>query len=124
MGSFKDPSIDVDVFAYDFDEPDIIMSLCKLGSRVRVFQDNASLHIGSKHMEPKTAAALVAAGAKVKKGHFRRFAHDKVMIQKRQGKAKKVLTGSANFSLRGLYVQANSVLVFDDPACKSLRTSL
>jgi phosphatidylserine/phosphatidylglycerophosphate/cardiolipin synthase-like enzyme len=27
----------------------------------------------------------------------------------------KVLTGSANFSIRSLYVQANSVLVFDNP---------
>jgi phosphatidylserine/phosphatidylglycerophosphate/cardiolipin synthase-like enzyme len=111
----KDPSIHLDIFAYDFDEPDIIRNVCKLGSRVRVFQDDAPLHTGPKHMEPKTVAALEAAGAKVKKGHFKRFAHDKVMIQKRQGKSEKVLTGSANFSLRGLYVQANSILVFDHP---------
>jgi hypothetical protein len=31
-----------------------------------------------------------------------------------------VLTGSANFSLRGLYVQANSVLIFDDPGIAEL----
>jgi hypothetical protein len=60
----QDPSIDVDVFAFDFDEPDIIKSLCKLGSRVRVFQDNAPLHTGSNHLEPKTVAALEKAGAK------------------------------------------------------------
>jgi phosphatidylserine/phosphatidylglycerophosphate/cardiolipin synthase-like enzyme len=51
----------------------------------------------------------------MKVGHFRRFAHDKVLIQKRNGQPVKVLTGSANFSIRGLYVQANNVLVFDDP---------
>jgi phosphatidylserine/phosphatidylglycerophosphate/cardiolipin synthase-like enzyme len=32
----------------------------------------------------------------------------------------KVLTGSANFSVRGLYVQANNVLVIDDPAVAEL----
>ena len=26
-----------------------------------------------------------------------------------------MLTGSANFSVRGLYVQANNILVFNDP---------
>ena len=36
------------------------------------------------------------------------------MIQKKQNKAIKVLTGSANFSLRGLYVQANSILIFNN----------
>ncbi len=110
-----DSSISVDVFAYDFDEPDIIRALCKMGSRVRVFQDNAPLHVRKTSMEPKTVEALKSAGVQVKTGHFNRFAHDKVFIQKRNSKAQKVLTGSANFSIRGLYVQANSVLVFDDP---------
>ena len=51
----------------------------------------------------------------MKVGHFHRFAHSKVMIQKRNGRPTRVLTGSANFSVRGLYVQANNVLVVDDP---------
>jgi len=110
----QDPSITVDVFSYDFDEPDIIRALCQLGSRVRVFQDDASLHVGSA-LEPQTVQALAQAGASVKTGHFNRFAHDKVIIQKKNGNAVKVLTGSANFSVRGLYVQSNSVLVFEDP---------
>jgi phosphatidylserine/phosphatidylglycerophosphate/cardiolipin synthase-like enzyme len=110
----NDRSISVDVFAYDFDEPDIIDALCKMGSRARVFQDNAKLHTGPNAMEPKTVKKLTTAKVQVKTGHFNRFAHDKVMIQKKNGKAVKVLTGSANFSTRGLYVQANSILVFDD----------
>ena len=32
----------------------------------------------------------------------------------------KVLTGSANFSVRGLYVQANNVMLFNDPAVAAL----
>jgi phosphatidylserine/phosphatidylglycerophosphate/cardiolipin synthase-like enzyme len=35
---------------------------------------------------------------------------------RRNGEAVRVLTGSTNYSLRGLYIQANNVLVFDDPA--------
>jgi hypothetical protein len=109
-----DSSLSVDVFSYDFNEPDIIRELSKLGKRVRVFQDNAPLHVKKSALEQRTIKALKSAGASVKVGHFARFAHDKVFIQKKNGKARKVLTGSANFSIRGLYVQANSVLVFDD----------
>jgi hypothetical protein len=116
----KDPSIYVDVFSYDFDEPDIIQNLCIIGRRVRVFQDDSKLHTGPTALEPQTIKMLRTAGADVKTGHFHRFAHDKVMIQKKKGNAVKVLTGSANFSVRGLYVQANSVIVIDDPAMAKL----
>jgi phosphatidylserine/phosphatidylglycerophosphate/cardiolipin synthase-like enzyme len=61
-----------------------------------------------------------AGAANVKQGHFQRFAHNKVLIQKKNGKAVKVLTGSANFSVRGLYVQANNILVFDEPQTAGL----
>jgi len=115
-----DASINVDVFSYDFDEPDIIRKLAAMGSRVRVFQDDAPLHTETGDIELEAVSVLRQAGATVKTGHFRRFAHNKVMIQKKNGKATKVLTGSANFSLRGLYVQANSVLVFDDPVTAGL----
>lgn len=112
-----DPSISVDVFAYDVDEPDFVKSLTKLGKRLRIFMDNATLHTKTGAMEPKVLAQVKksAGAANVKVGHFARFAHNKVIIQKRGGRAVKVLTGSANFSIRGLYVQANNVLVFDDP---------
>lgn len=116
----NDPSISVDVFSYDFDEPDIIQKLAAMGSRVRLFQDDAALHTKSGAIEPEVVRTLKEAGAAVKTGHFNRFAHDKVMIQKKNDKAIKVLAGSANFSLRGLYVQANSVLVFDDPITAGL----
>jgi len=110
-----DNSIALDVFSFDFDEPDIIRSLCKLGTRVRVFQDDSPEHTTATSLEPKTVTTLQASGIQVKLGHFSRFAHDKVMIQKdKNGIALKVLTGSANFSLRGMYVQANSVLVSSD----------
>ena len=110
-----DPTIEVDLFAYDLDEPDIIAMLVQLKGRLRAFLDNASLHTG-KALEVTAHARLVASAgaANVKQGHFQRYAHDKIIIVKKAGKAIKVLTGSANFSVRGLYVQANNVLLFND----------
>jgi len=112
----NDPSITVDLFAYDLDEPDIIDKIEALGTRLRAVLDNAPLHLGTA-LEVLAHARLVkSAGAgNILQGHFSRFAHDKIIIAKKNGKAVKVLTGSANFSVRGLYVQANNVLLFNDP---------
>jgi hypothetical protein len=112
----SDPSITVDLFAYDLDEPDIVDKLEALGTRLRAVLDNAPLHLGTA-LEVLAHARLVkSAGANnIIQGHFSRFAHDKIIIAKKNGKAVKVLTGSANFSVRGLYVQANNVLIFSDP---------
>jgi phospholipase D-like protein len=112
----SDPSITVDLFAYDLDEPDIVDKLEALGTRLRAVLDNAPLHLGTA-LEVLAHTRLVkSAGAgNIIQGHFSRFAHDKIIIAKRNGKAVKVLTGSANFSVRGLYVQANNVLLFSDP---------
>lgn len=118
--SIQDNSITLDVFAYDFNEPDIIRDLCEMGLRIRVFMDDSTSHIKETALEPKTKDALTAAGARVETGKFGRFAHNKVLIQKKNGVPVKVLTGSANFSVRGLYVQANSILLFDDPEIAKL----
>jgi hypothetical protein len=120
--AINDPTVTLDLFAFDLDEPDFVRGLQKLGGRLRAYLDNSSLHTGPNALEPHAHDLLVAsAGAgQVRQGHFKRFSHDKIMIQKKNGTAVKVLTGSANFSLRGLYVQANSVLVFDDPAIAAL----
>jgi phosphatidylserine/phosphatidylglycerophosphate/cardiolipin synthase-like enzyme len=110
----------LDVFAYDLDEPDVIRKLAQFGSKLRLFLDNAALHTKETAMEPKAFKLLSqAAGSKnAVRDHFQRFAHCKVLIQRdpATGRALRVLTGSANFSLRGLYVQANSVIVFNDAA--------
>lgn len=113
--ALTDKDISLDVFAYDLDEPDFINGLKQLGPRLRLFLDNASLHAAAT--DPEVAAHKLlaeSAGADhIKVGHFSRFAHDKVMIQRRGDKAVKVLSGSANFSIRGQYVQANNIFVFD-----------
>jgi phosphatidylserine/phosphatidylglycerophosphate/cardiolipin synthase-like enzyme len=112
----KDKSITVDLFAYDLDEPDFLRVMQKLGKRLRAFLDNAPLHTKPGALEIEAHKLLVksAGAANVKQGHFHRFAHNKVMIMKKNGKPIKVLTGSANFSVRGLYVQANNILIFED----------
>jgi len=77
----NDKSITVDMFAYDFDEPDIVKLCEALGPRLRAFLDNASLHTGTA-LEVQTHERLVksAGAANVKQGHFQRFAHDKIII--------------------------------------------
>ena len=120
--AIADPDATLDVFAYDLDEPDVISRLEQLGGRMRLFLDNAELHT-RQHTDgtyPREVDALAvletsAGAANVKTGHFARFSHSKVLILKRGGLAVKVLAGSANFSVRGLYVQSNNVFVFDDP---------
>jgi phosphatidylserine/phosphatidylglycerophosphate/cardiolipin synthase-like enzyme len=110
----------VDIFSYDLDEPDIIRKIAAMGARARVIQDDSAGHIKKGALEPDAIEAFRQAGVAVKTGHFRRFAHDKIMIQKKTGKAVKVLTGSMNFSIRGIYVQANSVVIFDNPQIANL----
>src|ERR1051326_2151626 len=48
------------------------------------------------------------------RGKFGRFAHDKIFIVSNDTGALKVLTGSTNFSVTGLYVNSNHLLVFTD----------
>lgn len=117
----SDDKAELDVFAYDLNEPDVIRRLRDLGPRLRLFLDSSDEHAkprkgGALPLELEAKAALErSAGADhVKVGDFGRFAHSKVFILKRAGVAEKVLAGSANFSVRGLYVQSNNVFVFDD----------
>lgn len=115
--ALADTESTLDVFAYDLDEPDVIRLLAQFGGRLRAFLDDAPLHTKPGAMEILAKKALIkSAGAEnVKTGHFQRFAHNKVFIKKdNKGNAERVLTGSANFSVRGLYVQANNILIFND----------
>lgn len=120
----KDTSLRVDVFAYDLNEPDLIGVLLKLAKqgRVRVILDNAGLHHSASDPKPEDEFEKLfdkAAGGKtlLKRGKFKRYSHDKVFIvrTKSAGVAKKVLTGSTNFSVTGLYVNSNHILIFNDP---------
>ncbi|WP_020176444.1 phospholipase D-like domain-containing protein [Methyloferula stellata] len=116
----KDKTLSLDIFAYDLNEPDIIQRLLALGKekRVRIILDNAALHHDTKGDKPEDEfEALFAKRAgqdAIWRGHFGRYSHDKVFIVSDKSGAKKVLTGSTNFSVTGLYVNSNHVLVFND----------
>jgi PLD-like domain len=120
----KNANLRVDVFAYDLNEPDMITILLKLAKqgRVRVILDNAALHHSASDPKPEDEFEKlfkkVPGGSKlIKRGKFKRYAHDKVFVvrTKATGVAKKVLTGSTNFSVTGLYVNSNHILIFNDP---------
>lgn len=117
-----DPGLKLDVFAYDLNEPDFVTALIELAKqgRARVILDDAALHHSSSDPEPEdkftalfTAAAT--APAEVKRGHFSRYSHDKILIVSDASGPTKVLSGSTNFSVTGLYVNSNHVVVFNDP---------
>ena len=109
-----DPAMSLDIFAYDFNEPDILAKLEACGPRVRAVIDNSGSHAPPTSAESQAAARLAtsAGAASVVRMHFHTLQHNKVLIVKRDGVPVKVLFGSTNFSFRGLYIQANNALVF------------
>jgi phosphatidylserine/phosphatidylglycerophosphate/cardiolipin synthase-like enzyme len=118
-----DRSLHLDVFAYDLNEPDVVkafLALAKQG-RIRMILDNASLHKTTKKRpsaedEFEEAFDHVKKGkASILRGKFGRYSHDKIFVVSRGKKALKVLTGSTNFSVTGLNVNSNHVVLFDDP---------
>ncbi|TXI01441.1 MAG: hypothetical protein E6Q76_17205 [Rhizobium sp.] len=106
--------LSIDVFAYDFNERDIVARLESCGKRVRAIIDNSGSHKAADSAESQAAARLaVSAGADaVKRMHFKTLQHNKVFVVRRGDQFLKVLFGSTNFSYRGLYIQANNSLVF------------
>jgi hypothetical protein len=107
----------LDVLAYDLNEPDVCRKLVKLAKqgRLRIVLDNASLHktTPKKKSAEDRFEALVPKATILRK-HFTRYSHDKVFIVSKGNKASKVLTGSTNLSVTGVYVNSNHVLVYDN----------
>src|SRR5579859_821287 len=117
-----DNTIEIDCFAYDLNEPDIVDRLSQLGSRLRIIIDDSGTHKPQDSDESRAAAILSKSAGKknVQRMHFSGLQHNKVLIAKRDGQAFKVLHGSTNFSFRGIYIQANNALVFRDPQIAGL----
>ena len=118
---YEDPRATVDAFVYDLNEPAIITALIDLASmgKLRLLADDATLHASGTAAAQAFAdiqsAATEATRSAFKRGKFKRYQHNKVLIKRVDGVAQKVLTGSTNYSITGLYVNANHVIVFDDP---------
>jgi phosphatidylserine/phosphatidylglycerophosphate/cardiolipin synthase-like enzyme len=120
-----DDTLSIDIFAYDLNEPDVLKSILKLASqgRVRLILDNASLHHkpGAAEDEVETQfnnSAKSPAG--ILRGKFGRYSHDKIFIVSKGGKPVKVMSGSTNFSVTGMYVNSNHVIVFNNADVASL----
>ena len=121
----KDTTAKVDVFAYDLDEPDIIAAICRMGKqgRLRAVLDNADLHSkpdkpGALPIEVTAAKMIIAAAGAPTSGRASTRATSTARCSSSAtagGNAQKVIFGSMNFSVRGIYVQANNVVFVDDP---------
>jgi hypothetical protein len=129
----QDTSLHLDVLAYDLNEPDVVSAFLTLAGqgRIRIIMDSAQLHITHQEKNKKTGAKTTVVPleedffdaftqtmkgkAAIKRGCFARYSHDKIFIISKNGLASKVLTGATNFSVNGLYVNANHVLVVDEP---------
>ncbi len=110
----NDPALTLDALIYESKEPDILARLEALGGRLRAIVDDHGEQGHASSAETISFGRLGAAGAETKRMHFARQQHHKVFIVRRHGQPVRVLCGSTNFSLRGLYIQANNALLFDD----------
>ena len=117
----KKPNNTLDVFAFDLNEPIICDTLIKFGAmagKVRIILDDSKDHTKDTALEPvfdKQYRKTAKDPNTLVRGHFVSLAHTKVFILKTAGKPVKVLTGSTNFSTNGIYINANHVLVFNNP---------
>ncbi|MFL9898019.1 phospholipase D-like domain-containing protein [Paraburkholderia fungorum] len=109
----QDTTAKVDAIAYDFNVPEILERLEKVGSRLRIIIDDSksttNSHDRANSPESQAAARLQAAGGQVKRQHMGNLQHNKTVVVRGQSSA--ALCGSTNFSWRGLYVQANNAVI-------------
>ncbi|HEY5408051.1 MAG TPA: phospholipase D-like domain-containing protein, partial [Ginsengibacter sp.] len=117
--TLNNKKMSLDVFAYDLDEPDVCSRLIELArqGRVRIILDNSASHTGDTAFETKFDSLFKQEAldkTALVRGKYLSISHSKIFIQKYDGKPVKVLTGSANFSTNGLYINANHVIVFQN----------
>jgi hypothetical protein len=117
----NDKTLKVDIFAYDLNEPDVVNLMLQFAKegRIRIILDNASLHHDSTGNMPEDQfenlfSQEAKGDAAIKRGKFGRFSHDKIFIVYKGTSPVKVLLGSTNFSVTGIYVNSNHVLIFSD----------
>ena len=111
--AIADKNAQVRVVAYDFNIPDVVDRVEKLGSRVRVIIDNSGTHGENGSPENAAEARLVASAgrANVKRQHMGNLQHNKFIAV--TGGVQKAVCGSTNFSWRGFFVQNNNALVVE-----------
>jgi hypothetical protein len=100
----------VRVVAYDFNLPEIVDRLEKLGSSLKIIIDDSGSHHGNS-AESEGEKRLVASAGRdnVKRQHMGSLQHNKTIAV--GAPVNKVVFGSTNLSWRGFYVQANNAFV-------------
>ncbi|HWZ41466.1 MAG TPA: phospholipase D-like domain-containing protein [Bradyrhizobium sp.] len=103
---------EVRVVGYDFNLPEIVDRLERLGSSLKVIIDDSKDHGGPGTAETEAEGRLVASAGRnnVLRQHMGDLQHNKT-IAVNGPTVKKVVCGSTNLSWRGFYVQANNALV-------------
>jgi hypothetical protein len=103
---------EVRVIAYDFNLPEIVDRLEKLGGSLKIIIDDSKGHGGAGTAETEAEGRLVASTgrANVLRQHMGSLQHNKT-IAVNGATVKKVVCGSTNLSWRGFFVQANNAFV-------------
>jgi phosphatidylserine/phosphatidylglycerophosphate/cardiolipin synthase-like enzyme len=103
---------EVRVVAYDFNLPEIVNRLEKLGSRLKIIIHDSKGHGGAGTAETEAEGRLVtsAGRANVLRQHMGDLQHNKT-ISVNGPTVKKVVCGSTNLSWRGFFVQSNNAFV-------------
>jgi phosphatidylserine/phosphatidylglycerophosphate/cardiolipin synthase-like enzyme len=106
-----DTTAQVRVVAYDFNLPEVLDQLEKLGSRLKIIIDDSGAHGKPGSAETEAEGRLVASAgrANVLRQHMGSLQHNKTIVV--GGTVNKVVYGSTNLSWRGFFVQANNALV-------------
>jgi hypothetical protein len=107
-----DTSAQVRVAAYDFNDPEIVSRLEKLGNRLKIIIDDSGSHKPPISSETRAAGILTkSAGAdNVQRQHMGDLQHNKTILVNGD-KTKIAIGGSTNLSWRGIYVQNNNAVV-------------
>lgn len=109
--AIEDKTASVRVLAYDFNNPEFVLRLQKLGKRLKIIIDDSDSHKNPEDAESKAADMLRKTAGKdnVQRQHMGSLQHNKVVIVDGD-RTKIAIGGSTNLSWRGLYVQNNNLV--------------
>jgi hypothetical protein len=110
--AIADPTAQVRVAAYDFNNPEIVSRLEQLQDRLKIIIDDSGSHKPATASETKAAAMLTnsAGSNNVQRQHMGDLQHNKILVVNGD-KTKIAIGGSTNYSWRGIYVQNNNAVV-------------
>jgi phospholipase D-like protein len=106
-----DTTAQVRVVAYDFNLPEVVDRLEKLGPRLKIIIDNSGSHgkPGAAENEAETRLVASAGRGNVLRQHMGSLQHNKTVAV--SGNVQRAVCGSTNLSWRGFFVQSNNALV-------------